>query len=141
RGGPTAQNFGVSRPFVTNTLPVSSNGTYLASSNVISLTNTEGTLVIDYDFFGIPDDLRVYYDGDLLFDTGLISGAGTFSVEFGPGVSTNLVVVMNEGDNNNQGTLWNYTAAVITGRDLYFTFTENTNLAQIPVNFADPLFP
>jgi len=140
RGGLATANFGVTAPLVTNVFDVNSAGGFEAASNILDLASPFGTLEVDYDFFGIPDDLRVYYDGELIFDSGLVSFNGTFSVDFGPGFSTNLVLVMNEGDNPDQGTAWGYTARVITGGNMYFTFTENTNLAHLPIKFLQPPF-
>src|SRR5207244_3119016 len=54
--------------------------------------------------------------------------------------STNVVIIMNEGGNTNSITRWNYSATVVSGDFDYLTFTENTNLAQIPIKFAIPPF-
>ena len=43
--------------------------------------------------------------------TGLVSGTATISVPYGPGSSTLVEIVMNEGGGN-PGTAWNYTATV-----------------------------
>jgi hypothetical protein len=59
----------------------------------------------------------------------LASGGGTFSVDYGPGASTNIVIIVNEGNNPNASTAWIYTASVFGGYN-YATFTENTNLTQ-----------
>ena len=69
-----------------------------------------GRIRIDYDFLSIPDELRVYYPprsqgGALIFDSGLINGAGTFNVNYGPGTSTSVEIVMNEGGQD-PGTAW-----------------------------------
>lgn len=61
-------------------------------------------------------------------------------VSFGPGLSTNIEIVVNEGDNSNTGTLWNYVATILSGQIVYTTFTENTNFAKVPIKFAPPPF-
>lgn len=133
RGGPDAANFGfgVQQPF---TLPVVDSGSSAAATNVITTTETEGIVDIDYEFFQNGDTLRVYYEDVLIFDSGRVSGSGRFSVEYGPGSSTNLVITMNE-QGNLLGNLWNYTVTLVSGYT-FAIFTDNTNLAQLPIKFA-----
>ena len=77
---------------------------------VIDTGGNSGRIVIDYDFYFVPDQLRVYYPpraqgGALIFDSGVISGGGTFNVNYGPGTSTFVEIVMNEGGQD-PGTVW-----------------------------------
>jgi len=83
--------------------------------------------------------MRIYYDGARIFNSGLINGSGKFAVDYGPGVSTNVIIIMNEGGNPNQ-TEWTYTVTQITRQIIYATFTENTNLTTTPIKFALPPF-
>ena len=83
--------------------------------------------------------MTIYYEGNLIFDSGLVSDLGTFTVDFGPGVSTNLVIVMNEGGNDNFNTRWEYQATVYTGY-LMAVFTEDTTKTTTPIKFAMPPF-
>jgi autotransporter-associated beta strand protein len=69
--------------------------------------STSGTMVINYDMFVVPDDLRVYYQGQRIFDTGVVSGTGTINLAWGPGSSTIVTIVMNEGGGQ-AGTVWTY---------------------------------
>lgn len=143
RGGSTT-NYG-SGINTTNVLPSEHSGTAFGSTNSIALTNgqTAGTLVINYDFYTVPDDMRIYYAGTRIFDSGLINGSGTFSVNFGPGAATNVDIVMNEPGTNpatNDSDLWEYSASVITVAINYATFTEDTNLTTLPIKFAVPPF-
>src|SRR5207253_10054438 len=39
-----------------------------------------------------------------------------------------------------EGSQGHYTNAVVTGGNIYFTFTENTNRAKVPLKFATPPF-
>lgn len=121
------------------TVPSSSTGGPQASTNVIGPVATEGVLEVNYDFFGVPDRITVYYDNNLIFDSGPVSGAGTFSIDYGPGASTNIVLVMNQGTNPNQSTRWEYTAKIVSGY-VFTTFTDNTNFAHVPIKFAVPPF-
>ncbi len=75
RGGLDANGYGAGIN-ITNVFPQTANGTVAAETNIISLTNNFGTLLISYDFFQVPDDMRVYYDGVRILDSGLISGTG-----------------------------------------------------------------
>jgi subtilisin family serine protease/subtilisin-like proprotein convertase family protein len=138
RGGPDGANYGFGS-LQTNTPPSQDAGTALTSTNVIGPVDTEGILQVEYQFFGLEDRMTVYYGNTLIFDSGLISGAGTFSVDYGPGASTNIVIVMNEGTNPNSSTRWTYTAKIVSGY-FFTTFTDNTNFARVPIKFAVPPF-
>ena len=123
----------------TNVFPVTIPGGAMADTNVLGGSRTDGTLQVDYNFFTIPDRMKIYYEGQLIYDTGLISGSGALTVNYGRGGSTNVTIVMNEGDNSNTNTMWNYTATLFT-RYIYTTFTENTNLTITPIKFGLPPF-
>lgn len=69
--------------------------------------SNQGTLTIDYDFLIVPDTLRVYYGGQLIYDSGLVNGFATVTIPYGPGPSTSLEIVMNEGVGI-FGTIWYY---------------------------------
>ena len=84
---------------------------------------TAGVLTVNYNFGGIPDDMRVFYgdtnvasgSGVLIYDTGTAYNTGTFVLPFGPtnGLTTNLLtLVMDQGGSTNPITQWNYTASV-----------------------------
>jgi len=84
--------------------------------NEIETGGNQGTIVIDYDFGPNPpgdpnpDNLRVYYDGVRIFDTTL-SGAGQQTINYGPGASTKVTIVINEGIGTS-GETWRYTANI-----------------------------
>jgi subtilisin-like proprotein convertase family protein len=128
---------------ITNVFPAASSGGIAENVNNIALTTNFGTLIVDYNMYTVPDDLRIYYDGVRIFDTGLVSGSSEVSVNFGPGFSTNITIIMNEAGTNPYGTngdKWDYTATVVTRETTYATFTENTNLTTTPIKFAVPPF-
>jgi subtilisin-like proprotein convertase family protein len=126
---------------VTNVFPTTRAGDANADTNVLNVGANQGTLIINYNFFTIPDQMQIFYDQKLLFDSGLIPGSGTFSVNFGPGTSTNVQIVMNKGNNSDPNTLWDYTATVVTSVGIsYLVLTENTNLTTTPIKFAIPPF-
>ena len=140
RGGLTPSGMGTGVN-VTNYVGAAANGTYLGNTNTFGVGMNQGTLLINYNFYEVPDDLRVYYDGARIFDSKLTSGAGTFSVDFGPGNANVVTVVMNEAGTNPNGTngdLWNYQVTEVTRQMVYAWFTENTNLTTTPIKFAVP---
>jgi subtilisin family serine protease/subtilisin-like proprotein convertase family protein len=139
RGGATANGLGgiVLR---TNLFPARSAGDYNANTNVLSVGANQGTLFVDYNFYAAPDTMHVYYDDALIYDSGLVSFTNEVSIPFGPGLSTNIVIIMNEGNNSDTNTLWEYTATVTCPGPASLVFTENTNLAPVPIKFASPPF-
>ena len=139
RGGLDTNGYG-SGVTVTNSVPLTTSGGAAANTNVVGLAGNQGTLIVNYNFYEVPDRMDVYYDGALIYDTGLISYSNTFSVNFGPGLSTNLVIVMNQGNNSQTNTLWNYSAVVVSHTLHYATFTENTNYALVPIKYAPTPF-
>ncbi len=131
RGGLSTNGMGIT-PLVTNSV---SGGGREATTNEFDTLHTSGVVTIDYKMYDEPDTLHVYYEGKLIFDSGLISGSGTANLFYGPGLSTSLTVVMNEGGNSNPNTVWLYDV-VMEGPALDLTFTENTNLTVTPIKFA-----
>jgi subtilisin family serine protease len=139
RGGFTTNGLGFNL-LSTNITPVSSTGGPQASTNVINTGENSGTLAINYDFYSLPDDMRIYYEGNLLYDSGLVSGRGSVNLNYGPGASTVVTIVMNEGGNYDINTAWFYAVATTRLDSIFVTFTENTNLASLPIKFASPPF-
>jgi subtilisin-like proprotein convertase family protein len=134
RGALTSTNLGHIN-ITTNFFGSATAGDANANTNVLFPVPTSGTLLINYDFFTVPDSMIVYYDGLVLTNTGLISGAGTLTIPYGPGIGNSITIVMNQGGNPNQ-TAWTYTPSVVDLDYTYFTFTENPDQAQTPVKFA-----
>jgi hypothetical protein len=123
----------VMEPTATSTR---SAGDYNAQTNVLQAGRTQAVLVVDYQFYAAPDSMHVYYDNALIYDSGLVSFTNQVEIPFGPGTATNVVIIVNEGNNDDTNTLWTYTATIASPEDGYVTFTENTNLAQVPIKFA-----
>lgn len=99
RGGTDPNGFGSSL-IITNFVPVAANGGPSPQTNHIDTGATFGTVTIDYDFFDVPDQMTVYYDNNLLFDSGMISGSGRWTLNYGPGTSTSLEIRMNQNGNS-----------------------------------------
>ncbi len=59
------------------------------------MLRTSGTFPVQYQMYGIPDQLTIEYEMDILFDTGgLVSGASSASVSFS-GSSKIITVTIN----------------------------------------------
>jgi subtilisin-like proprotein convertase family protein len=126
---------------VTNFAPVVvTNGGPNAVTNIFDTGATFGTLTIDYDFFDLADRLTVYYEGTRLVDTGLVSNKGRQVVEYGPGSSAQIDIVINEGGNTNSATKYQYTVSSVNTVHDYLVFTDNTNFTTTPIKFATPPF-
>ena len=124
----------------TNVIPVNSDGGFEAYTNIVDTGLTSGNFSLAWDFYSVPDQIRVYYDGQLLFDTGYTNGAGYTNLTYGPGTSALLVVTVNEGNNPAEGTLWEYVLTSSRREAAYAVFTENTNRTLTPIKFAVPPF-
>ena len=139
RGGATTNGLG-GTVLETNIFPTTIMGGWMATTNVLLVGTNQGTLFVNYNMYAEPDDMRVYYDNVLIYDSGLVSYSNSVAIPFGPGASTDIVIVMNEGNNTNTNTLWMYIATVACPVPAYVVFTENTNLAPVPIKFASPPF-
>lgn len=140
RGGLDNNGYG-SGTNTTNFVGTTTAGSFSGSTNTFTVPTNSGTLLINYNFFMFPDDMRVYYGNTRIFDSGLINGAGTFSIDFGPGASTAITITMNEPGTNPTGTngdAWQYQAFEITKNATYAWFTEDTNKTTLPIKFAVP---
>ncbi len=141
RGGDTATNMGHLN-ITTNTFGQVQAGSANASTNVLSPVPNQGVLIVNYNFFTVPDQMDVFFGGQHIFHSGFVAGANTFTIPYGPAnPATNaLVIVMNQGNNPVSTTEWVYTPFVVTEDFTYLTFTDDTNLTQIPIKFAIPPF-
>jgi uncharacterized repeat protein (TIGR01451 family)/uncharacterized delta-60 repeat protein len=88
--------------------------------NVIDTGGKQGTISVMANFYFVPDEMRIYYEGVRIFDTGLMGTPNgfdpfstNFTVNFGPGQSTIVTIIMNEGSGL-LGTVWDYTASIQT---------------------------
>ena len=81
------------------------------STNVLGPVPTLGTLLIDYQFYSIPDSMDVYYDNIDIFSSGWMSGSGQFSIPYGAGGSTSITIVIND---TIPGDVWAYTPTIET---------------------------
>jgi subtilisin-like proprotein convertase family protein len=139
RGGASTAGLGANQ-VLTNTTPVDFFGGPEAVTNTFDTGETFGTILIQYDFFKLPDEMSVFYETNLLYDSGPVSLTGSTNLQYGPGNSTSFTIVMNQGGNSETNTAWHYSVTTAAIEPLYLTFTEDTNLATIPIKFAPTPF-
>jgi len=137
RGGNSATNMGHLNVF-TNFFGQVQSGTALQDSNPIGPVPPSGTLIIDYNFFSIPDRLDVFDGTQNIFSSGLISGSNTFTIPYNLVNGNIITIVMNQGNNSDPDTQWIYTPRIVTQDYTYLTFTDDTNVANMPIKFAIP---
>ncbi len=87
-------------------------GSFQTTTTILSPIPASGLLLINYNFFSTPDTLDVYYGGTHLFDSGPVSGAGQFSIPYGPGAFSSLQLVMNQTPADS-GSFWEYTPQIV----------------------------
>jgi len=137
RGGNVATNLGHLN-ISTNFFGQTSAGGAVQTNNVLTNIPPQGVLIINYNFFTVPDVMDVFDNfGQHIFHSGFISGSNTFNIPYGPGV-TSLTIIMNQGNNPVDTTAWTYTPIVVSEDFTYLTFTDDTNLTEIPIKFAIP---
>ena len=154
RGGTDTNNAG-SEFVYTNVLNATASGGYQANTNMLDTGRTAGSVPITYNFYSVPDEMTVYYGtnitpANLVLDTGMINNPGsvpvTITATYPPAgatsVSTILTVIMNQFGNTNGigGDLWDYTVGAPVTNYQYLTFTEDTNLATVPIKYGIPPF-
>jgi uncharacterized delta-60 repeat protein len=92
----------------------------------IQTSAKSGTINITFKPGCDPDNLRVYYGTNRIFESGMVDEYGgvltnctttnyvapfNYQIAYGPGADTDISIVINE-DATNAGTAWNYTATV-----------------------------
>jgi subtilisin-like proprotein convertase family protein len=136
RGGSSTNGMGMTVVSTNSEPAIHYGGGSEAVTNGFDTGQKSGFLFLSYDFLEQADTMRVYYDGALLWDSGLVSYTGATNLSYGPGNSTSIVIVMNEGGNTNSTTVWNYTLSYTRTQNVNLTFTEDTSLAAAPIKFA-----
>lgn len=69
----------------------------------VNLGKTSGKFSVTYMMFSIPDELEVFYEGELIFTTsGPVRGTDTVEIDFNGSESTVLIVVSAP----NTSTVW-----------------------------------
>jgi subtilisin-like proprotein convertase family protein len=138
RGGATA-NMG-HLDITTNFFGTASAGGAAGNTNVIGPVPNEGTLIVDYNMYTVPDKMDIYYDGVDIYSLPYTSGVGQVIVPYGPGTDTNITIVMDQGGDPDASSLWTYTPQVVSENYNYLTLTDDTNLAPELIKFAIPPF-
>ena len=163
RGGDTTEGAGAAFVY-TNVLNTSASGGAAPNTNYLQVPPLGGTVPITYNFYTVPDEMTIYAGNDnttfnpvlgnpvFLWDTGFTNnpptGPGaqntlpvTINVPVPPGY-TNITIIMNQFGNPYAagGDAWIYTAGAAVTNYEYLTFTEDTNLATVPIKYAVPPF-
>ena len=74
---------------------------------ILQMSANSGEIEIDYEMYGVPDRLQVFYEGKALLDTDFVSGSDTVRVPFA-GDSARVEVVVT-GNTEQSSTEWEYT--------------------------------
>ncbi|GEM_PF-6074155 len=77
---------------------------------------TKGTVTFDYNTYYIKDQIIVYYDGTVLFDSGCVGEKKSVDLHF-EGSSHTLTVKVNPNCSGSSGTAWRYTLHCPTSAD------------------------
>jgi subtilisin-like proprotein convertase family protein len=153
RGGSDPNGAGTNFVY-TNVLNTTATGNATPKTNYLAVMPGEVVPII-YNFYTVPDEMTVYagtnnFDTNngavLLLDTGFFSNGppgNTPSVTTNvtvPAGYTNITIIMNQFGNTNGtgGDAWDYTAGAAITNFEYLTFTDDTNLANVPIKFAIP---
>jgi subtilisin-like proprotein convertase family protein len=130
----------------TNIVNSTAAGDWRPQTNTVATGTTFGSIPISYNFYTVPDQMTVYYGTNIsapyrIYDSGMVSGSNTVIVYYpgtAPGVFSNLTIIMNEFGNTNGtgGDAWDYTAGAVITNYEYLMFTDETNLATVPIKFA-----
>ena len=89
-----------------STTPAENDYTFNVGANAGRLTGT-------FNMQGETNELQIYYAGNIIYDSGVVTNNGNFAMNVGPGAATSLLFVMNPGGVLS-GTNWNYTATFTT---------------------------
>ncbi len=155
RGAGTTNGAGTDFTF-TNVLSSTATGGAAPATNYLTVSITGEPIPITYNFYTLPDEMTIYegtnsadfYLGSptFLYDTGFTNnptgGNAIFTVDSKPGY-TNVTIIMNQFGNTNSidnSDQWWYTAGAAETNFEYLTFTDDTNLADVPIKYAVPPF-
>ncbi len=137
RGGLTSSGMGADLLF-TNVIPATADGNANPQTNIFKTGSTSGTLALDWNLWTAPDRIVVYYETNVLLDTGMISGIGSTNLSYGPGDSTFITIIVNPDGNPDPDTAWYYTFTSTMVKYVCADFTDDTNKTLTPIQVAVP---
>jgi len=140
----------------TNILNSTAKGGAAANTNYLAVDPAGTVVPIRWNFYSVPDQMTVYdttnpalfspTGPDCIYNTGFASNAPSgldfiTNLVVAPGIS-NITIVMNQFGNPyaSGGDQWYYTAGAPVTNYQYLMFTDDTNLATVPIKFAEPPF-
>ena len=97
-------------PAPTLNFAVNSSITSGSDTNVIDTGASSGTITVNVNFFGRPDNIRIYYEGNLILDATNTQTA-TYTVAYA-GLSTVVTIIIDEGSLAGRRNFWDYTASI-----------------------------
>lgn len=81
-------------------------GGFGLTSSIIDMHQREGEVELTYEMYNIPDEIEVFYEGKSVYSSGgPVSGKHTVNIDFGPGESEVLLVVISA---DRSGTAWEF---------------------------------
>ncbi|MDD5563312.1 MAG: CARDB domain-containing protein [Thermoanaerobaculaceae bacterium] len=83
-------------------------GSDTPDSRSFEMGRTSATFQFDYETYSQQDRIQVYYEGNVIYDTGCVGKAGTVYPTYS-GQSTVVQVVVTPNCAGGSGTSWNYT--------------------------------
>lgn len=165
RGGTDTNGAGATFVY-TNVVNALAKGGGAPQTNYLTIyPNLNGVSIpLTWNFYTVPDEMTVYTTTNpadfitntvfCIYDTGFASNAPagggggaentipyTTNLAVAPGI-TNITIIMNQYGNPyaGQGDAWTYTAGAPSTNYEYLMFTDDTNLANVPIKFANPPF-
>ena len=124
------------------TTTVSDSGGFQDRSRLLPLETTTGSIITyTYEHFPVPDRFTIYYDGNVIYDSGFVSNSGTVTIDVPAGEANEVEIVL-DANNSVETTEWNYTATAepnplepptvaYEGNSENFTFTSEGNFGLL----------
>ncbi len=76
----------------------------------IEMGRSAGTFRFDYETRNAKDRVEVFYEGQLLFDSGCVGESRSVDLDFGPGQATHVDVVLSPNCAGTPMTSWKFVA-------------------------------
>lgn len=95
-------------PVVVDCNTTSKAGTNPPQTITVNVGRAAGTVSFSYDMFRIPDHMEVQYGGQVVADTGCVSGRKSIAIPLS-GVSDQVTVVVKPACEKSAQTRWNFT--------------------------------
>ena len=140
RGGTSTNGCGTTGSGALTNFPiVSGAGVFnnLVNTQTIDTGTNSGFITIYYDTSG-TNTIDVYYQGTNIWHTNANYAHIVTSpnINYGPGTSTYVSIVINQGGASDINAVWQYVVASRQAQYSYLAFTEDASLTTTPIKFA-----